>query len=154
MRVWPVVTSRGCLMSDRAAALKTALHHMQEALELLDEMGANVPALHLQMAIDTLTNVPIPRTIEDADEALAAPEVRGLVDRLEGRPWMATRDFTPAEPSPAVIDRAAELVRLHGNKALGRTRMQLYEAMGRRETAEVNHLAQVCAVLLQAEGRA
>lgn len=137
-------------MVNRATALNTALNLMERALELLDDAGASAPGVHLQMAIDVMTNAPIPRTIEEADAMLDTDEARALMARLaRSRPNAEETDYTPPPTSPEAIQRAAELVQLYGDKALGRTRMQLYEALGRRETDEVDHLAQVCSVLMQ-----
>lgn len=44
--------------------------------------------------------------------------------------------------------RAAELLNLHGTKAYGRARMQLYEALHRQDTAEVESLTHVCLLLM------
>ena len=137
-------------MVNRATALNTALNLMERALELLDEVGASAPGVHLQMAIDVMTNAPIPRTIEEADAMLDTDEARALMARLaRSRPNAEAENYTPPPTSPEAIQRAAELVQLYGDKALGRTRMQLYEALGRRESEEVDHLAQVCSVLMQ-----
>ena len=137
-------------MVDRATALNTALNLMERALELLDDVGASAPGVHLQMAIDVMTNAPIPRTIEEADAMLDTDEARALMARLaRSRPNAEAEDYIAPPTSPEAIQRAAELVQLYGDKALGRTRMQLYEALGRRETEEVDHLAQVCSVLMQ-----
>ncbi|KFD27436.1 hypothetical protein IH86_15075 [Sphingobium yanoikuyae] len=103
---------------EKAKALVTARNLMERALDLLDAVGEAGPAVHLQMALDTLTGVPIARAIEGT-------------------------------PSPQAIERADGMIRAHGDTALGRARMQLYEAMGRRETGEVDLLSSVCGILME-----
>lgn len=137
-------------MVDRARTLNTALNLMERALELLDDAGESVPATYLQMAVAVMSSAPVPQTIEEADAILATPKMRVLAERLirSAGPDEADAYSVPA-PAPEAIARAAELVRLYGDKALGRVRMQLYEALGRQEPAEVDRLAQVCSVLMQ-----
>ena len=141
-------------MVDRATTLDTALTFMERALELLDDASASLPALHLQMAIDQMTGAPIPRTVEEADAMMDTPKMRALMERLARSARRADDDQVVApEHTPEAIARAAELVQLYGAKALGRVRMQLYEAMGRQEPAEVNRLAEICSVLMRGGAR-
>ncbi len=67
---------------DRERALNMAQSLMRRALELLDMFDEQAPAVHLQHAIDVLTNAPVPRTVDEADALLAAPEVRALQERF------------------------------------------------------------------------
>jgi len=53
-------------------AKSTALSMMHRALDLLDEAGEAVPAVHLQLAIDKLTKAPVPRTIEEVEAQILA----------------------------------------------------------------------------------
>lgn len=135
-------------MVEKAQALLTAQNLMERALELLDEVGESAPAVHLQMALDVLTGAPIPRTVEEAEAMLDTKEARTLMARLMG-PVPAPGDDQGSTPSPQAIDRAASMVKLHSDKALGRARMQLYEALGRRDTEEVNQLSMVCSILMR-----
>ncbi|MES2065538.1 MAG: hypothetical protein V4522_02635 [Pseudomonadota bacterium] len=51
--------------------------------------------------------------------------------------------------SPAAVERADALVKVHSEKVLGRARMQLYEPIGRPDAQEVEQLSVVCGVLMQ-----
>lgn len=144
----PQPSGEGRLMVEKAQALLTAQNLMERALELLDEVGESAPAVHLQMALDVLTGAPIPRSLEEAEAMLDTKEARTLMARLMG-PEPFNRDGPAEAPSPEAIDRAATMVKLHSDKALGRTRMQLYEALGRRDTEEINLLSMVCSILMR-----
>ena len=107
------------------------------------------------MAIDQMTGAPIPRTVEEAEAMMDTPKMRALMERLARSARRANDDgYVTSEPPPEAIARAAELVQLYGDKALGRVRMQLYEAMGRQEPAEVDRLANICSVLMRGGGQA
>lgn len=105
-------------MVEKAKAVVTARNLMERALELLDAVDEAIPAIHLQMSLDTLPGVP------------SARETEGTL-------------------STQAIERADAMIRAHGDSALGRTRIQLYEAMGRRETGEVDLLSTVCCILME-----
>lgn len=53
----------------------------QEALALLDSVGAFGPACYLQLAIDLMTDAPIPRTPAEAEAAFETPECQALLRR-------------------------------------------------------------------------
>lgn len=69
------------MVVERERALQMAQSLMRRALELLDMVDEPAPAVHLQHAIDVLTNAPIPRTIEEAEAQLDTPEARAIQDR-------------------------------------------------------------------------
>lgn len=73
-------------MADRAQALNTALNLMRHALELLDTFGERETGIHLQHAIDTLTDAPVARSVDEAEAMLDSPESQEIQKRLG---WIA-----------------------------------------------------------------
>ena len=71
-------------MDNRAQDLAEALDLTRRALAILDNVRADLPAIHLQQAIDELTDAPIPRTPDEAEAMMATPEMQMLLRRLFG----------------------------------------------------------------------
>ncbi|MHA0337527.1 hypothetical protein [Sphingomonas aquatilis] len=69
-------------MVEREQALNMALSLTRRALELLDDFDERGPAVHLQQAIDVMTNAPIARTEEEVEAVLDSPECRAITERL------------------------------------------------------------------------
>lgn len=77
-------------MTDQAKVHLAALNFMQRALALLDGIEEYIPALHLQYAINIMTDAPIPRTNDEAEAMLntlnragsAADYLSGDADRF------------------------------------------------------------------------
>lgn len=67
---------------EREQALNMALSLTRRALELLDAFDERGPAVHLQQAIDVMTNAPIARTEEEVEAVLDSPECRDIAERL------------------------------------------------------------------------
>lgn len=67
---------------ERERGLNMALNLTRRALELLDAFDERGPAIHLQSAIDAMTNIPAPRTEKEAEAILDSPEGRALQERL------------------------------------------------------------------------
>lgn len=67
---------------EREQALNMALSLSRRALELLDAFDERGPAVHLQQAIDVMTNAPIARTEEEVEAVLDSPECRAIAERL------------------------------------------------------------------------
>ncbi len=65
----------------RDETIGAAMAHTQEALALLDSVGAFGSACYLQHAIDLMTDAPIPRTPAEAEAALETPECQSLLRR-------------------------------------------------------------------------
>jgi hypothetical protein len=69
-------------MVDRNQMMQMALQLMDRALEVLDEIGEQDAAFHLQQALDVARKTPIPRTVEEMEAMLATPEMQALQERL------------------------------------------------------------------------
>lgn len=65
---------------DETIGAATAL--TQEALALLDRVGAFGPACYLQQAIDLMTDAPIPKTPAEVEAAFETPQCQALLRRL------------------------------------------------------------------------
>lgn len=70
------------MVVEREQGLNMALSLTRRALELLDAFDESGPAIHLQQAIDVMTNAPIARTEEEVEAALDSPECRTIAERL------------------------------------------------------------------------
>ncbi len=70
------------MVVEREQGLNMALSLTRRALELLDAFDERGPAVHLQQAIDDMTNAPIPRTEDEVEAVLASPECRAIAERL------------------------------------------------------------------------
>ncbi len=69
---------------DNPDTIEAAAGLARRALEILDRIGAALPALHLQHAIDVMTDAPIHKTIAEMERCLEMPECQALLRRLEG----------------------------------------------------------------------
>ena len=69
-------------MVKREQGLNMALSLTRRALELLDTFDEFGPAVHLQQAIDVMTNAPIARTEREVEAVLDSPEGRAIAERL------------------------------------------------------------------------
>ena len=69
-------------MVEREQGLNMALSLTRRALELLDTFDECGPAVHLQQAIDVMTNAPIARTEAEVEAVLDSPEGRAIAERL------------------------------------------------------------------------
>ncbi|MCH4894426.1 hypothetical protein GO308_15010 [Sphingomonas sp. SFZ2018-12] len=69
-------------MLDPQEILSAAITLARQALDMLDSIDASHPAVHLQYAIDVMTDAPIPRTEEEAEAMLQTPECQALMRRL------------------------------------------------------------------------
>lgn len=70
------------MVVEREQGLNMALSLTRRALELLDAFDERGPAVHLQQAIDVMTDAPVPRTVEEAEAMLDSPECRAIQQRL------------------------------------------------------------------------
>ncbi len=70
------------MVVEREQGLNMALSLTRRALELLDTFDEHGPAVHLQQAIDVMTNAPIARTEDEIEAALDSPECRAIAERL------------------------------------------------------------------------
>ena len=68
-------------MVDREQMTNMALSLTRRALEILDALGEIGPDVHLQQAIDMMTDAPIPRTLEESEAMLDTPEARAIFER-------------------------------------------------------------------------
>ncbi len=71
-------------MDHRAAQMAEALDLARRALVILDGVDAHRPAIYLQEAINELTGIRQPGTIEEAKAMWDMPEVQSLCRRLFG----------------------------------------------------------------------
>jgi hypothetical protein len=69
-------------MLDPQEILSAAITLARQALDMLDSIDASRPAVHLQHAIDVMTDAPTPRTEEEAEAMLQTPECQALMHRL------------------------------------------------------------------------
>lgn len=69
-------------MLDPQEVLSAAITLARQALDMLDSIEASHPAVHLQYAIDLMTDAPIPRTEKEAEAMLQTPECQALMRRL------------------------------------------------------------------------
>ena len=69
-------------MLDPQEVLSAAITLARQALDMLDSIDASHPAVHLQYAIDVMTDAPTPGTEEEAEAMLQTPECQALMRRL------------------------------------------------------------------------
>jgi hypothetical protein len=70
-------------MIDRDAQFREALSLVRRALVLLDDLGHREAAIHVQSAVDEMTNAQPPASIAEAEVFLESPEGRTLLARLD-----------------------------------------------------------------------
>ena len=69
-------------MLDPHETISAAIVLVRQALDMLDSINVRHPAVHLQYAIDIMSDAPIPRTAEEAEIMLQTPECQVLMRRL------------------------------------------------------------------------
>jgi hypothetical protein len=130
-------------MDNGKLAKDTATDFTRRALDLADEIGEDLAAIHLQAALDILTDAPIPRTIEEAEAMLQSPEAQAIMAQ-----WQGKGKLTENIERDGAAAIAANLLNAHGDRALGHARVRLFAALHRKDTTEFQKLTRVCQLLM------